>query len=62
MKVVTLEKQETTLDPNYGSFLAVILLYRLEILGYMLSESKDGGRPDTPLSRMPTLSRCTDMS
>lgn len=62
MKVVTLEKQETTLEPNYGSFLAVILLYPLEILGHMLSESKDGGRLGTPLSRMPTLSRCTDMS
>lgn len=61
MKVVTLEKQETTLEPNYGS-LAVILLYHLEILGYMLSESKDGGRLGTPLSRMPTLRRCTDMS
>lgn len=50
MERVTLEKQETTLEPNCSSSLALILLYHLVLLDYMLYESRDGGHLGTPLS------------
>lgn len=35
VEVVTLEKAETTLEPNYSSFLALIM-YHLALLDYVL--------------------------
>lgn len=56
------ETTQRTLEPNHGCSLTLILLYHQEILGCMPLGSRDGGLLGTPLSGMPTLSRCTDMS